>query len=68
MTVHGFRACFKLWARDETSFGRDLIEACLSHAIADPIEAAYRRSTFLAKPAAPPAAKVVELHEAKAAT
>jgi integrase len=49
MTVHGMRAAFKSWAGDETAFPRDVIEACLSHAIADPIERAYRRSDFLAK-------------------
>lgn len=49
LTVHGFRAAFKSWASDETNFERDVIEACLTHAISDPLEAAYRRSDFFAK-------------------
>ena len=49
MTTHGMRAAFKSWAGDETAFDRDVIEACLTHVISDPIEAAYRRSDFYAK-------------------
>lgn len=49
MTTHGMRAAFKSWAGDETAFDRDVIEACLTHVISDPIEAAYRRSDFYAE-------------------
>jgi integrase len=49
LTVHGFRACFKSWASDETNFEKDAIEACLTHVISDKLEAAYRRSDFYAK-------------------
>jgi integrase len=49
LTVHGMRAAFKSWAGDETTFERDVIEACLSHAIGDPLEKAYRRTDFLEK-------------------
>ncbi len=49
MTTHGMRAAFKSWAGDETAFDRDVIEACLTHVISDPIEAAYRRFDFYAK-------------------
>jgi integrase len=49
MTTHGMRAAFKSWASDETAFDRDVIEACLTHVISDPLEAAYRRSDFYAK-------------------
>jgi integrase len=50
VTPHGMsRACFKSWASEETSFEKDVIEACLSHAISDEVEAAYRRSDFIKK-------------------
>jgi integrase len=50
VTPHGIaRACFKSWASDETTFERDVIEACLSHTINDKLEAAYRRSDFYKK-------------------
>jgi integrase len=46
-TPHGMaRACFKSWASEETSFEKDVIEACLSHVISDEVEAAYRRHDF----------------------
>jgi len=47
--VHGFRACFKSWASDETNFEKDAVEACLTHVISDKLEAAYRRSDFYNK-------------------
>jgi hypothetical protein len=43
------RACFKSWASDETNFERDVVEACLTHTISNPLEAAYRRSDFYSK-------------------
>jgi integrase len=43
---HGFRATFKSWCGDQTNAERAVIEACLSHAISDELEAAYRRSDF----------------------
>jgi integrase len=50
LTPHGVaRASFKSWASDSTTFEKDVIEACLSHVIGDKLEAAYRRSDFLAK-------------------
>lgn len=49
MTTHGFRASFKSWASDQTNFERDVIEACLTHVISDPLEQAYRRSDFYTK-------------------
>lgn len=50
VTPHGMaRAGFKSWASDETNAERNVIEACLSHAISDQIEAAYRRTDFYAK-------------------
>ena len=49
LTVHGTRATFKSWAGDRTSFAREVIEACLAHAISDKLEAAYRRTSFFQK-------------------
>jgi integrase len=49
-TPHGMaRAGFKSWASEETTFEKDVIEACLSHAISDEVEAAYRRTDFYRK-------------------
>jgi hypothetical protein len=45
VTVHGFRD----WARDETSYPRDLIETALPHVIGNKAEQAYRRSDALEK-------------------
>ena len=48
-TPHGFRSAFRDWAGDSTSFQRDDIEQCLAHAIANKVEAAYRRGQALDK-------------------
>jgi integrase len=48
-TTHGFRSTFRDWAGDCTSFPRDVAEMALAHAVEDETEAAYRRSTALAK-------------------
>jgi integrase len=49
VTVHGFRSTFKDWARDRTRFDNYVVEAALSHATGDKIEAAYARSDVLDK-------------------
>jgi integrase len=49
VTVHGFRSTFKDWAVDKTTFENYVSEAALAHAIGDKTEAAYHRSTVLAK-------------------
>jgi integrase len=50
VTPHGMaRAGFKSWASEETSFEKDVIEACLSHVISGEVEAAYRRGDFIKK-------------------
>jgi integrase len=41
VTTHGFRATFKTWARERTSFAVEVQEAALAHAVADKVEAAY---------------------------
>jgi integrase len=48
-TTHGMRSTFRDWAGDCTSFPRDIAEMALAHAVSDETEAAYRRSTALAK-------------------
>jgi integrase len=49
VTVHGFRAAFKSWATDKTSFENYVSESALAHASGDKTEQAYTRTTFLAK-------------------
>ncbi len=48
VTVHGFRSAFRDWAGDQTSFPRDVVEMALAHTVQG-VEAAYRRSSALAK-------------------
>ncbi|WP_441252617.1 tyrosine-type recombinase/integrase [Tardiphaga sp. 71_E8_N1_1] len=48
-TTHGMRSTFRDWAGDCTAFPRDIAEMALAHAVSDETEAAYRRSTALAK-------------------
>jgi integrase len=48
-TTHGFRSTFRDWAGDCTNFPRDVAEMALAHAVGNETEAAYRRSTALAK-------------------
>ena len=76
LTVHGFRATFKTWASERTSFQNEIVEAALAHVIGDKVEQAYRRgdmfekrrrlmqawSDYCGKPAA--ANKIVLLHSA----
>jgi integrase len=48
-TVHGFRSSFRDWAADKTDVPREVVEACLAHAIGDGAELAYKRTDFLEK-------------------
>ncbi len=48
-TVHGFRSAFSTWAREQTDYPREIVEACLAHASGDAVELAYRRTDFLDK-------------------
>ena len=48
-TVHDFRSAFRDWAGDRTSFPREVAEAALAHAVANEVEAAYRRGDALEK-------------------
>lgn len=46
-TVHGFRASFSTWAREQTDYSAEIIEAALAHTQSDKVVAAYARTTFL---------------------
>jgi integrase len=48
-TVHGFRSSFRDWAAEQTDFPREVVEACLAHALGDDAELAYKRTDFLEK-------------------
>jgi integrase len=48
-TTHGFRSTFRDWAGDCTQFPREVAEAALAHTLDSKTEAAYRRSSALAK-------------------
>jgi integrase len=48
-SVHGFRSSFRDWAAEETGYPSEVAEAALAHAIPNKVEAAYRRTDFLAK-------------------
>ena len=49
LTVHGFRATFKTWASERTSFQNEIVEAALAHVIGDKVEQAYRRTDMFEK-------------------
>lgn len=46
---HGFRSSFRDWASERTAYPGDVVEMALAHAIADKVEAAYRRGDLFAK-------------------
>jgi integrase len=48
-TVHGFRATFRTWAAEQTSYPREIIEQCLAHATGTAVELSYQRSDVLEK-------------------
>ena len=48
-TVHGFRSSFRDWASEQTEFPGEVVEMALAHAIANKVEAAYRRGDLLDK-------------------
>ena len=48
-TVHGLRAAFSTWAREQTDFPREIVEASLAHAVGNAVEQAYARTTFFDK-------------------
>lgn len=48
-TVHGFRSSFRDWAAEETEVPGEVVEKALAHTISNKVEAAYRRTDFLAR-------------------
>lgn len=46
---HGFRSTFRDWCAERTNYPRDVAEKALAHAIADKVEAAYRRGDLFEK-------------------
>jgi integrase len=49
ITAHGFRSCFRDWARESTNFPREVAETALAHMLKDKVEAAYARGDLLDK-------------------
>jgi integrase len=49
LTVHGFRATFKTWVSERTSFHNEIAEAALAHIIGNKVEQAYRRGDLFEK-------------------
>jgi integrase len=49
VTVHGFRASFKSWATEQTSYPDSMIEFSLAHAVGTETEQAYQRSDMVEK-------------------
>jgi integrase len=49
LTVHGFRATFKTWASDRTSFQNEVVEVSLAHRVGSKVEEAYQRGSMFEK-------------------
>lgn len=47
VTAHGFRATFRTWAAERTSFPDPVVEMALAHTIEDKVVAAYQRGDML---------------------
>jgi integrase len=47
ITVHGFRSSFRDWVSEETTHSPEVAEKALAHAVANQVEAAYRRGDLL---------------------
>ena len=47
ITIHGFRSSFRDWVSEETSHIPEVAEKALAHAVANQVEAAYRRGDLL---------------------
>jgi integrase len=48
-TAHGFRSTFSDWAAERTAYPREVVEMALAHAVANKVEAAYRRGDLFEK-------------------
>jgi integrase len=49
LTAHGFRATFKTWASERTSFQNEIVEASLAHVTGGKVEQAYMRGDLFEK-------------------
>ena len=49
VTAHGFRSSFRDWAAETTKYPNKVAEMALAHAVANRVEAAYRRGDLLEK-------------------
>ena len=47
VTVHGFRASFKTWATEQTSYPSEVIEFCLAHVVGGTSEQVYWRGDMI---------------------
>jgi integrase len=47
VTVHGFRASFRTWAAERTSFPNEVAELSLAHAVDDATVKSYKRTSLL---------------------
>lgn len=48
-SVHGFRATFRTWAAEATTYPNHVCEMALAHVVGNKAEAAYRRGDLIAK-------------------
>ena len=46
-TVHGFRASFSTFSREQTNYAHEIVEAALAHTQSNQVIAAYARMTYL---------------------
>jgi integrase len=44
--LHGFRATLSTWAREQTDYPAEVIEAAINHKQPDKVVAAYARTTY----------------------
>jgi integrase len=49
LTAPGFRSTFRDWTAERTDAAREVAEAAVAHAVADKVEASYRRGDLFAK-------------------
>ena len=49
ITIHGFRATFRMWTAETTAYPREVAEHALAHKLPDAVERAYQRGTQFSK-------------------
>jgi integrase len=49
ITVHGFRATFRTWASEISTFPKEVAKMALAHVIGDKVDAAYNRGDLFEK-------------------